>query len=226
MRAALLALALLLTVAAPASGQAARTPVVGGGSFADAPVIGSGAYRDTILPGERLYYGVKLGPGQKLHVAAELDVKAGSVDLDTAAGFAVGLQTPLREVVTETDDGGNTVGSVDDRIEVTFPPAVAASGARGQSGNYTGPGTWYLSLYLTSTEVDPARVEFPVDFELEVIGEPQPDASPERTPAKATPAPQPEGDGGGGTSGATMAGIGLAGLLVGLLGGGLLARHA
>jgi hypothetical protein len=220
----LLALALLAPAARAQTGQA--EPVVGGGSFAKAPLIGTGSYRDTILPGERLYYGVRLEPAQQLRVGAGLDVAAGSVDTDTAAGFAVGLQTPLREVITETDSGDSTVGSADDRIDVTFPTVLAASGARERTGAYFGPGVWYLSLYLSSLQREPARVEFPVEFELEVIGEPQPDASPEPTPAKATPTPEPEGDdGGGGTSGGAIAGIGLAGLLVGLVGGGLAARR-
>ena len=69
-------------------------------------------------------------------------------------------------------------------------------------------------------------MEFPVEFELEVIGDPQPDASPEPTPAKATPTPEPKADEAGGTSAAAIAGIGLAGLLVGLVGGGLAARRS
>lgn len=232
-RAACLGAALLLgavlALAAPAAAGAPDShgdPVVGGGSFADAPLIESGSYRDTILPGERLFYGVRLDPGQQLRVAAQLDVKAGSIDTDTAAGFAVGLQTPLREVITETDSGGSTVGSADDRIEVTFPAALAASGARDRSGAYFGPGVWYLSLYLSSLEREPARVEFPVELELQVMGEPQPDASPEPTPAEPKATPEPEGDDDGGTSATAAAGIGIAGLLIGLIGGGLAARRS
>jgi Ca-activated chloride channel family protein len=211
---------------APAGAQDAGTPVVGGGSFADAPLIEAGRYRDTILPGERLFYGVRLEAGQQLRVSAGLDVDAGSIDTDTAAGFAVGLQTPLREVITETEDGGSTVGPPDERLEVTFPAVLAASGARDRTGTYMGPGVWYLSLYLTSLQQEPARVEFPVEFEVEVIGDPQPDASPEPTPAEATPTPEPEGsDDGGGTSAAAVAGVGVAALLVGLLGGALAGRR-
>jgi hypothetical protein len=217
----------LALAAPPAAGAAQGAPVVGGGSFADAPAIGPGSYRDTMLPGERLFYGVKLEPGQQLRVKAQLDVEAGSIDTDTAAGFSVGLQTPLREVITETDGGGSTVGSADDRIEVTFPAALAGSGARDRGGAYFGPGVWYLSLYLSSLRQKPAKVEFPVEFELEVLGDPQPDASPEPTPAepKATPTAE-AGDDGGGTSPAAVAGIGVAGLLIGLLGGGLAARRS
>jgi Ca-activated chloride channel homolog len=222
-----LTLGAMLAAPAGAGAQDAQgDPVVGGGSFADAPLIESGSYRDTILPGERLFYGVRLEPGQQLRVAAQLDVEPGSIDTDTAAGFSVGLQTPLREVITETDSGGSTVGSADERIEVTFPAALAGSGARDRSGAYFGPGVWYLSLYLSSLEREPARVEFPVEFELEVVGDPQPDASPEPTPAKPEATPRPEGDDGGGTSAAAVAGIGMAGLLIGLIGGGLAARRS
>ena len=229
MRRFVLALGAALALASPAVAGAQAPqgePVVGGGSFANAPLIEPGRYRDTMLPGERLFYGVRLEPGQRLRVAAQLDVEAGSVDTDTAAGFAVGLQTPLREVITETDSGTSTVGSADDRIDVTFPPALAASGARDRTGAYFGPGVWYLSLYLSSLQRDPAKVELPVEFELEVIGDPQPDASPEPTPAKATPTPEPKADEDGGTSAAAVAGIGLAGLLIGLVGGGLAARRS
>ena len=223
---ALAALALLAPPAARAQAQGAGSPVVGGGSFADAPLIEPGAYRDTILPGERLFYGVRLEPGQRLRVGAGLDVEAGSIDTDTAAGFAVGLQTPLREVITETDDGSNTVGSADDRLEVTFPAVLAPSGARDRSGNYMGPGVWYLSLYLSSLQREPARVELPVGFEVAVIGEPQPDASPEPTPAEPAATPRPAGeDDEGGTSPAAIAGIGIAGLLAGLTGGALAGRR-
>ena len=231
-----LALAAMALLAAPAAAgaqsSAPREPVVGGGSFADAPLLESGRYRDTILPGERLFYGVRLEPGQRLRVRAKLDIEPGSVDTDTAAGFSIGMQTPLREVITETDEdisGNSTVGNVEDDFNVVYPPAVAPSATRDGIGSYFGPGVWYPSLYVSSTLRRPQKVEFPVEFEFEVIGDPQPDASPEPTPAKptATPAPEEaEDDGGGdGTSAAAVAGIGLLGLLVGLVGGALAARR-
>jgi len=227
-----LALGTVLALAAPAAraqSAAQAEPVVGGGSFANAPLLEPGTYRDTILPGERLYYGVRLDAGQRLRVRAKLDVKPGEVDVDTAAGLSIGLQTPLREVITETDDdlsGNSTVGSVEDEFNVIFPAAVAQSATRDGIGAYFGPGVWYPSLYLSSTERRPDKVEFPIELELEVIGEPQPDADPEPTPAKATPTPEPEAEEeGGGPSAGAIAGVGLAGLLVGLAGGGLAARR-
>jgi len=221
--------ALMLAVPAAAGAQAPRgEPVVGGGSFANAPLLEPGSYRDTILPGERLYYGVRLEAGQQLRMRAKLDVRAGEVDREVADGFSIGLQTPLREVITDYDDdltGNTTVGDVEDEFNVVYPAAVAISGARGES-DYTGPGIWYPSLYLIADERRPAKVELPVELELEVIGDPQPDASPEPTPAKATPTPEPEAEEQDGVSAAAIAGVGLAGLLVGLVGGGLVARRS
>ena len=224
------ALALAVPGAARAQPDQQGQAVVGGGSFANAPLLEPGRYRDTILPGERLYYGVKLAAGQRLRLRAKLDVERGEVDTDTAAGFSIGLQTPLREVITDTDEditGNSTVGDVEDEFNVIFPPAVAPSATRDGIGEYRGPGVWYPSLYLPSVLKKPAKVEFPVEFELEVIGEPQPDASPEPTPGKeATPAPEKESeDEGSGTGAGAIAGIGLAGLLVGLVGGGSAARR-
>ena len=222
--------ALMLAMSGAAVAQSDQgQAVVGGGSFANAPLLEPGRYRDTILPGERLYYGVKLAAGQRLRVRAKLDVKRGEVDTDTAAGFSIGLQTPLREVITDTDEditGNSTVGNVEDEFNVIFPPAVAPSATRDGIGEYRGPGVWYPSLYLPSVLKKPAKVEFPVEFELEVIGDPQPDASPEPTPGKeATPAPEKESEDEGSGTGAGAIAIGLAGLLVGLVGGGFAARR-
>ena len=224
--------ALMLATSGAAVAQSAEQgqAVVGGGSFANAPLLEPGAYRDTILPGERLYYGVKLAAGQRLRFRAKLDVEPGEVDTDTAAGLAIGLQTPLREVITDTDDditGNSTVSGVDEELNVIFRPAVAPSATRDGIGEYRGPGVWYPSLYLPTTARKPAKVEFPIEFELEVIGDPQEDPSPEPTPGKeATPAPEKKSeDEGSGTGAGAIAGIGLAGLLVGLVGGGFAARR-
>jgi len=223
--------ALMLAMSGAAVAQSDQgQAVVGGGSFANAPLLEPGTYRDTILPGERLYYGVKLAAGQRLRFRAKLDVERGEVDTDTAAGLGIGLQTPLREVITDTDDditGNSTVSGVDEELNVIFRPAVAPSATRDGIGEYRGPGIWYPSLYLPTTARKPAKVEFPIEFELEVIGDPQEDPSPEPTPGKeATPAPEKKSeDEGSGTGAGAIAGIGLAGLLVGLVGGGFAARR-
>jgi Ca-activated chloride channel homolog len=214
--------------AAPAGARtAARTPVVGGGSFNTAPLIGPGEYRDTLLPGERLFYGVELGAGQRLRVSGQLKGRENVIE-DAATGFSVGIQTPLREVdvldLVDEDIAGNgtvTTGSPTDRIEFVSVPALTGSAARDEGITYRGPGTWYVSLYLISEEQDPPRAEIPVDLGIQVIGEPQRDPEPEKTPARRTPAASGGGDDGGGTSIGTVLGVGLAALAVGgVLGAG------
>ena len=230
-RALVVAAALLLALPAAAAAQmsAQGEAVVGGGSFANAPLLEPGSYRDTILPGERLYYAVRLQAGQQLRVRARLDVEPGEIDREIADGFSIGMQTPLREVITDTDEdrtGNSTVGDVEDRFDVVYPKVLAPSATSDGIGAYMAPGVWYPSLYLIADERRPAKVELPVEFELQVIGDPQPDASPEPTPAKVTPTATPEAvDEEDGTSAAAVAGIGLLGLLVGLVGGGLAARR-
>jgi hypothetical protein len=223
----------LLSAPAAAAAQEQGTPVVGGGSFANAPLVEPGSYRDTLLPGERLFYGIKLEAGQKLHVTAQLDVEEGALDSDIASAFSVGIETPLREVdvldLVDDDISGNssiTAGANAQKLDFVSTPVLAASGAREETGIYRGPGTWYVSLYLSSTEQDPARVEVPVNFAFDVQGTPQPDASPEPTPAKAAPAPSEDsGDDGGGPSLVAVVGLGLVGVVVGLGLGALFAAR-
>lgn len=42
------------------------TPVIGGGSFDDAPTVTPGTYTETLLPGEQVFYRVRLDFGQQL----------------------------------------------------------------------------------------------------------------------------------------------------------------
>ena len=66
----LVAAVVALLVASPAMAQDAA-PVVGAGSFTSAPILEPGTYRDTVLPEEYLYYGVRVGAGQRLRVTLE-----------------------------------------------------------------------------------------------------------------------------------------------------------
>jgi hypothetical protein len=232
-------LAAVATLAlAPAAGPAAhaaapREAVVGGGSFATAPVLESGRYRDTLLPAERLFYGVRLEPGQQVRVRA---VMLEDDDEDYAYdSFAVGVETPAREVevldAVERDLAGHGTiidGDRGDPIEFVTPAVKTISTGLDESTTYRGPGVWYVSLYLPTSDEEPRRREFPVALELEVIGEPQEDAAPDPTPAPertATPAPAGGGEDGDGAPVGAALGVGGAGLVAGLAAGLLLARR-
>jgi Ca-activated chloride channel homolog len=234
-RAVVAAVALALAAAAPARAQQ-REPVVGGGSFATAPVLEDGSYRDTLLPGEQLYYGVRVEAGQQLRVRAmmlEDDQDAYAYDF-----FGVGIATAAREVEVLEDVERDLAGSgtlIDgdrgDPIEFVTPPAKTVRTGLDDVSSYRGPGVWYVTLYLPTQDVEPVRAEFPVALEVEVSGEAQEDSAPDPTPAPER-AQTPEGAGGaaGGDDGdgapiAAAVGVGGAGLAAGLAAGMLIARR-
>ena len=212
-------LALVLLAAAPAAARAQDAlPAVGAGGYNDAPLLAPGRYRDTLRPGERLFYAFELKTGQRLHVRAVVEGEGPRID--GADAFAVGIETPLREVETSPaveDISGNStvVLAPNEPIEFRTHAAIpfAATQGVGESGGYRGPGTYFVSLDLQSS--NPQPIEVPVDFEVAVEGAAQPER-PERTPvptASATPARVPEREG------AWAAGLvfaALAGLLLGL----------
>jgi Ca-activated chloride channel family protein len=229
--------AVVVVAIAGAAGPAAaapREPVVGGGSFATAPVLESGRYRDTLLPAERLFYGVRLEAGQQLRVRAMM---LEDDDEDYAYdSFGVGIETPAREVevldVVERDLAGNGTiidGDRGDAIEFVTPTVETLSSGLDDFTSYGGPGVWYVSLYLPTSDAEPRRREFPVALEVEVLGAAEDDPSPDPTPgAERTPAPADRGeeDDGGGAPVAAAIGVGGVGVLLGFAVGALLARRA
>jgi hypothetical protein len=231
-RALVLAVAAWLALAPGARAQSDRTPVVGGGSYNDAPLLDPGSFSDTILPGERLFYGFKLEAGQRLHVTARLRGVSDDAFKDVADVWAVGIETPLREVeiqdLVERDVTGNgtLTGSGTARIEFVSKPALTMSAAQQEDQTYRGPGTWFVNVYVATTKADPIRRELPIDLDVAVEGTPQEDPNPEPTPGKAAaPKASEDADDGGGPSVVAIAGLGVLGLAVGLVGGAALGRR-
>ena len=176
----------------------------------------------------------ELEPGQQLRVRAKLDVEPGEVDQrhgrrlrDRAPDAAARGDRRYRRGHHRQQHGRRRSTT---RFEVIFPPGARRLGARAaRSGTTAARASGTCRCTSAPRSASRPKVEFPVEFELEVIGEPQPDASPEPTPAKATPAPDARGRSEAATAApraGAIAGIGLAGLLVGLVGGGLAARRA
>jgi Ca-activated chloride channel family protein len=220
-----------LALVAPASAQSARTPVVGGGSYNDAPLLDPGSFSDTILPGERLFYGFKVQPGQSLHVTARLRGVSDDAFKDVADVWAVGIETPLREVeiqdlvARDVTGNGTLSGRGTARIEFVSKPALTLSAAREEEQTYRGPGTWFVNVYVATTKADPVRRELPIDLDVAVEGTPQQDPNPEPTPGKAQPPKASGSSDDGGPPGAAIAGLGVLGLAVGLVGGAALGRR-
>jgi hypothetical protein len=235
---AVAAAVLALAFAASSAAAVTREPVVGGGSFATAPVLESGRYRDTLLPAERLFYGVRIEPGQQLRVRAMM--LEDDHDQYAYDSFGVGIETALREVEVLEDverdlAGSGTINDGDKGrpIEFITPPAKTIGVGLDDVSTYRGPGVWYVSLYLPTQDAKPTRREFPVALELEVVGEPLQDASPDPTPVPTrTPEPEAErsgdgdaSDGGGGPAPLAILGIAVAGVAVGLGAGTALGRR-
>jgi Ca-activated chloride channel homolog len=225
-----LALAVALAsalLAAPAAAQEPEgKPVVGGGSFNAAPLLEPGTYHDTVLPSEYLYYAVRLEAGQNIHVTATSDA-----DPDVYFGLAVSfvevrLLAPSRDRMrTDPDwDTTGTFSSSDNHPAELFGPTVSGEEDEATSGPWEGPGIYYISVYAaySGSQSDPPRVEIPFHFELEVEGEAVATPTPEPT---ATPSPkatarqrQTSSDDDGPTP-TVAAGAGVAGLLIGVIGG-------
>jgi Ca-activated chloride channel homolog len=217
MRRVLLAAVLLALVPVAARAQGSdRRPAVGGGSYNDAPLLEPGRYRDTLRPGERVFYAFDVKAGQRLHVRAVLPGDGGPIPGDV---FAAGVETPLREVelspaAEDLTGRGTFVTKTDTPIEYRTAPAATFAGQG--SDKYHGPGTYFVSLDLQTSNPDPLPIEQEVEFDVSVEGTPQPEPTPTRTPAPtATPTPAAVEEGGGSAVGLVLAAV--AGLLVGVV---------
>jgi Ca-activated chloride channel family protein len=214
-----LVLAMLPAAAAQAQGTD-RKPAVGGGSYNDAPLLAPGSYRDTIQPGERVFYAFDVKAGQRLHVRAVLPGDGGLIP--GADVFALGIETPLREVALsaaaeDVSGNGTFVTKTDTPMEYRTAPAptFAASDDSVRFDEYRGPGTYFVSLDLQTSNAEPLPIENEVELDVSLEGTPQPEPTPERTPAPtATPGSAAEERGGSWAGGLVIAG--LAGLLAGL----------
>ena len=130
-------------VVAPASGAEQR--VVGGGSFSDAATLAPGTYADTILPGEQVFYRVRVEFGQQLAVTADVpapgqNVPLGNVsyiyvDLDTWAPDRAAIVRSSGEPKTNALLGPNTRSAVVG--DYTAPVQYLNRAAKATSGGYS-----------------------------------------------------------------------------------------
>jgi Ca-activated chloride channel family protein len=201
--------------------EPAGTPVQGTPDAAEAPAIGEGQFLDEIRPGETKHYAVEVGPGQKLFASA---VAVPDRDTDGAAGFYGQLITPQGEELAEENNvlDYNFLGQYGNIIDLGMRgPQTAAPGIESDAQ----PGRWTVRLRLETGDLDPVAV--PVELGIQVL-DPNEDAGQAKEPgATATPTPTPTptpdaesgGDGDGGGSGLALAIPGVAGLLLGAVGG-------
>ncbi|MCP9491490.1 MAG: hypothetical protein MSC31_16690 [Solirubrobacteraceae bacterium MAG38_C4-C5] len=243
------ALGSALAAGAPAAGQAPAAseggeprPVTGSAGFNQAPVLEPGSYGDTILPGESLYYAVRLGPGQQMRVqiAIDLVVGEGSEGAPLTAGAGIlnaNAYSPMRQRLSQGLGVENDQLTAELRTEpvVPFDQAVGESGS---SSSYTGPGTYYAGIDVGEQLVGQEQfIELPVTLTVEVTGGPPVDPSqvvdPTRVVARrdaddgkdASGEPGTGAEGSDGPSLAVLAGGGLGGLAAGAVLGAVAVRR-
>ena len=210
-------LLVLLVAAAPAR---AATPVAGSGSPNEAPLIEPGRYSDTILPGEVLFYGVKVAEGERIAVQARSSL-TGHRFRQLVALLRFSALGPLRE--EPGFDAEADVHHLGEAAGFEAGPAAEAT-----SDPYLGPGTWYITVHAFGTSAK--KAEIPFEFALEragaegSAGTPTPTPTPEPTPTPAaTPAPADPAD--ESVDPAAIGAIGMSGLIVGLIGGAAAGRR-
>ena len=214
-----LAMALVLALAAPASAQ---SPIAGGGSFNDAPVLAPGRYKDTLRGGEQLFYAVTLKPGQQLTAGATVSGRT-----ESSYFMRMSIYSPLREKDvfkgTQTDSYASSDKSVSLRVE---GQRVGEKGGGNSDTVYSEPGTFYVSVAADDQGRNLEADQFDTLIDLQVTGNviPTPTATATAKPAATVESGQTAGlgggDGGGGSGELGMT-IVLALTLGGLVGFGV-----
>ncbi len=209
-------LVVVLLAAAPAH---ATTPVTGSGSLNEAPLIEPGTYSDTILPGEVLFYGVKVAEGERIALEARSSL-TGSRFRQLVALLRFTALGPLREPAGL--DAEADVHHLGEAAGFEAGPASETSG--GPYEAYVGLGTWYISVHAFGSSEQ--KAEIPFEFALVRAGEagstptptPTPTATPAPTPAPADPAEES-------VDPAAIGAVGMSGLILGLIGGAAAGRR-
>jgi hypothetical protein len=202
-------------LAAPA---AAQTPIAGSGSFNDAPELAPGRYADTLRGDETLFYGVRLKPGQRLTAGATVKGRAGG-----SYFIKLTIYSPLRaadiNAGEQTESFGQTDRSVSLRVEGK-PVGVGDQANQDPADVYSQPGVFYVSLAADTLGSQGGTDQFDTVIDLQVTGEPVPEATPTAT-AKPAQTAEPGGVGGGSDDGSGGSGeLGMA-IVLGLALGGL-----
>jgi Ca-activated chloride channel family protein len=219
--------------------EASGTPVQGTPEAGSAPTIGEGQFLDEIRPGETKHYAVEVGPGQKLFASAVAVPPRG---MEGAGGFYGKLITPQGEELREENNvlDYDPLGQYGNIIDLGMRgPQTAAPGIESD----VQPGRWIVQLRLETGDMEPVAV--PVELGIQVL-DPNEEAGQAKQPGKAaTPAPSAtptpsakpkddgdgDGDGGGGDggggggSGLALVIPGVAGLVIGAVGGFLAMRR-
>jgi Ca-activated chloride channel family protein len=174
-----------------AKASSSPTPVAGGGGFGDAPTLEPGSYTETVVPGEQLYYKVRLDFGQRAAFTTDVNYDGAGPRFDSVQGllFTVDAWTPALYRLTRaggTPDNRENINSTAPKVSLTeYTPEVRYrnKAAFGNGYHYPAlrqvsiPGYYYFAI--GSERDDDPNLQTPVNVRINVAVEGQPTGEPE-----------------------------------------------
>ncbi len=207
------------------------TPVTGGAAQAQATPLGAGLYQDVIHPYGQRWYSIQVPPGRRLVTSL---TEIASFKAAGTAEFHARLLDPQGNQVDFQSEAIEGRESVTGRAQTFSPRMDEPAGGRLPAGRYL----LEAEIAKGGNTIDP--LDIPLEIGVQVLepgedpglvrnngGAPLTAPKPTPTPTPtATAAPGGEGGGSGsGTSAAVVAGVGLAGVLMGLAAAAVLGRR-
>ncbi|EAP97461.1 putative secreted protein [Janibacter sp. HTCC2649] len=195
---------------APATGAGA--PVVGGGGFSDALTLQPGTYSDVILPGEQIFYRVRVGYGQRAGFTVDAPTPGQTLTMSSTSytAFAVDAYTSWRYPISRTSSKPANAGSIGPSgasiVLGEYTPEVRYLNreAPGGSGQYSFvplrevslPGFYYFALGRSAEKAGadsavPVTVRLRVAVEGETTGTPAYAGAAPVDPASPNASPEP-----------------------------------
>ena len=169
---------------APAAQTAPR--IVGGGSFSDALAVTPGTYTDTVLPGEQVFYKVRLDFGQRLAVTVDAPSPGQALDLGSFATvyLAVDTWSPDRFALSRNSGEPQPTGLLMQRtLNLVLGQYTAPVRYRNRDAEPVEPlstqrtsiaGDYYVAIGRSPARADEPKEAVPLDVRVRiaVVGQP------------------------------------------------------
>lgn len=176
-----------------AKGGGKAQPAIGGGGFGDAATLEPGSHTDTILPGEQLYYRVRVEHGQEAAFTAGIATTGPELKLDNSQSnlFTVNAWTPSLRKITRTSsedlDNRESLGHGTDSLVLgEYVPEVRYRNKNAEQAQFQSydmlprislPGYYYFAIGRNDIRdgpgAAPVTVEIDVDVNGKVTGQPK-----------------------------------------------------
>lgn len=155
-------------------GGAIRT-VIGGTGFGNAPTLPDGRYHDSFTTGERRYYRVHLGWGQRLAWTLTAEQLPEIPDYQGTTGSVV-LANPVREVLdqpSDAEDDGTDLGASSGPIYGSTLVPVQWANRRSSDGDvvpYSIAGDYYLIVSTAYPDTTQRTNMIPYELTVQAVG--------------------------------------------------------